>query len=115
MKPTPNQLALWVERHKPAWASALHLPVIASIDSVINERGPKTKRNLSAVNSLALLYLVRKNIKTGAQKGTLVDYLATFNEAPHAASMNRGPYYRRWLAKIHKARERHLTYAQQSD
>ncbi len=102
--PTVAHYVMWAERNKPNWAKGLKLPVIANVDSIINNRaGIKTDRFIA--NSLALLYLVRSNIKSGAEKKTLIEYCNSLNDPQNP---KRQAYFRRIgrkLAKIQLIKE----------
>lgn len=77
-----------------------HFDPAASIHRAINWRAGKTRVNLDLSNACALLYLVRKNISTGAEKEArgLFDYMQA-RAYGRQCDARRALHYQRFLRR----------------
>jgi hypothetical protein len=121
---TKAHLDYWRAKHVPVWASKIEVKSIRarfafyaqagpSIHELINlqvrkPRGypqdPKARKPRdpnSLHNTISLLQLVRHNIKTGAEKRTLREYLMYLRVTGHQGG--RDKWAIRWIARIEHA------------
>lgn len=102
--PTPAHVALWVQRKGPAFARSIRLPLVVSPDSFINGRAG-IQWSTRIHNALSLACLVRRNCKSGAQSGTLGEYLRNYRGGS-IHERDRGPVYARWVRNLNRAEAR---------
>jgi len=99
------------EKCKPKYGVpvAIGLPFNVSIDQCINGRSPEKhlnkKENVSSLhNTLSLLSGVRRNIASGAEKRSFVEYLSYLSvHGAGCPSADRRIWSKRFLRKIAKA------------
>jgi hypothetical protein len=122
---TKLHLDYWRAKHVPVWVSKIEVKKLSkffaayapepgpSIHDLINTQvkkplgypqDPKAKKPKdphSLHNTISLLQLVRHNIKTGAEKRTLREYLMDLRVTGHQGG--RDKWAIRWVAKIEHA------------
>jgi hypothetical protein len=103
--PTPAHVALWIQRRGPAFARPIRLPLVVSPDSFINGRAG-IQWSTRTHNALSLACLVRRNCKSGAQPGTLGDYLRAYGGTATSTERDRAPIYARWVRNLNRAEAR---------
>jgi len=105
MKLSQSDYVLWSLRNAPTWAAPFSEKVdrVKTIHEAINARGNyKKPRTLSMVNAVSLLHLVRKNIKTKAQEGTLSDYMYAYALRGDDGVNKRAHIYWRWYWRMRR-------------
>ena len=91
----------------PKWARKFRLPYNVSVHDCINARAElgkpaKKRKEFSLDNTINLLQLVRKNVASGAEKRTFIEYVRYLAAEKHVGcdSANRQKWAIRFLRHI---------------